>query len=242
MSEENDLLNFFNKQDKLKTAAPTKKPAAKKEEPAAPPPPEVKEPQKPTKAVQDLRALREAKEKSEAQEVEQANTPEEKKAFVWSNTPPQQPKNAKKDKDKKPPIQPQAFPTLKQAMSGEAYQLNNPIHNLPTVPAAAPPPLSNAFTGLEDELVVSSSDEEGEDKKKEKKERTKKPKNPNPNPNPEKPKDPQAKKTEPKKPKQPVQDKPKKKSQTEEDVDKLMAEMGLSDKPPTGKKKGGKKK
>jgi hypothetical protein len=57
MGDENDLLNFFNKQDKLKTV-PVKKAAA-----VAPPPPkkeevvEVKE-QKPTKAVQDLRALR----------------------------------------------------------------------------------------------------------------------------------------------------------------------------------------
>ena len=57
MAEENDLLSFFNKQDKLKTAVPVKKAAApvpKKEEV----PVEVKEPQKPTKAVQDLRALR----------------------------------------------------------------------------------------------------------------------------------------------------------------------------------------
>jgi hypothetical protein len=57
MTEENDLLSFFSKQDKLKTAVPQKKPAAKKEE-APPPVVEVKEPQKPTKAVQDLRALR----------------------------------------------------------------------------------------------------------------------------------------------------------------------------------------
>lgn len=59
MAEENDLLSFFNKKDKLKAAAPAKKPAqVKKEEVIASPPPEVKEPQKPTKAVQDLRALR----------------------------------------------------------------------------------------------------------------------------------------------------------------------------------------
>lgn len=54
MTEENDLLNFFNKKDKLKTV-PAKKaaPPPKKEEV----PPEPKE-QKPSKAVQDLRALR----------------------------------------------------------------------------------------------------------------------------------------------------------------------------------------
>lgn len=55
MAEDQDLLSFFNKKDKLKSAAvPAKKPAPKKEEVIPEPKVEVK----PGKAVQDLRALR----------------------------------------------------------------------------------------------------------------------------------------------------------------------------------------
>jgi len=240
-AEQNDLLNFFNKQDKLKTVTTVKK---------APPPPKkevvnhndpanldvFKVDSKPAgKAVQDLRALREAKEKSEDQDPENSPKLEDKKQFTWATTQqPTQPKPTKPKDVIKEMKKAAAFPTLKQAMSGDIPQVisTSPTYQLPTATSAPPPAISNAFAGLEDELQVSSSDEEEKARpKKSKNVNTEKSKKPA---EPKKPKPPHAAKAE--------AEKKKPKSKDEEEVEKMMAEMGLAGGDASAKKKGGKKK